>query len=468
MDQFKSLSFASRVYLLSSDAEAAFQIYFESLKNHFKRYKDSESKINDIEFEIADKLDEIFASKDHINKDDIDKIIQFFGYAEQWDQQFASEEPLKNNNETPFFLEPKTALIGGVCSGLSTYFSINVTLLRALTIVLSIMFFPLFIFYLILWWLAPTAQTHAIKENTRRFSKQSSYLKKAATILSAFLSKFLAIIFLVIAGLFIFAIVITVIYLIDQQQLDLLQIQIFTRNIQAFYIVSLFAAVLLPFLLIFMLGLRILRNRPYFKYTWTLTIALWFSSVVFLLYQSSLIQNEFDYESSYTVTQYLAKEASKTVILRTNFSEDDNLYTFLAPDINLITSAQSDSVRIQTRYTAVGASRKSARENANKIIYEAVLRNNKVLLENQFSFTEETPYRLQAVEIDIYVPLHSKVQISNFHPDFFYIEDRRHRYANRSEWRFNRGFKLENRLQRTFEESLKLKSTKNGFEIDSY
>lgn len=468
MNQYKSLSFASRIYLLTPEAFAAFEVYLKSLQTHFKRYTDSEKKVETVEFEIADKFDAIIASKDHLEKADVEKIISHFGYAEDWDKRFSTRETRNDQSDIPpFFLDKKNALIGGVCAGLSNYFKVNVTLVRALTVVLTILFVPLLFFYLAIWWLAPQSLARK-KTQSSSFLMDSSIFKKATQMLSTFFSKFIGIIFLLVALTFIAAITIGVIYFINEQQLDILQIQIFPRDVQGFYVVSLFASVLIPFILIFMLGLRILNNKPFFRFTWTGTTLIWVMSVIYLVYYSQQIRNEFDYVSSFSEVQFLDTSNLDAVRIRTNFSEVDDFYGFLAPDVNLITTNKYDSIRIVTRYTASGASGKGARENARKIIYEPKLRNSTILLENQFTFFEETPYRLQRVEVDMYVPEGLSLEISNFNHDFFYIENKRVRYANRGEWRFNRSLEINQHSFPKFEDNLRIKSTKNGFELETY
>jgi phage shock protein PspC (stress-responsive transcriptional regulator) len=470
MEKTKALHLASRVYLFELEAFASFQVYHDSLKSHFNRYQDSREKVETIEFEFADFLDTRLLEKQTINKIDVDLLILNFGYSDKWDAQYQKAEAEETDERLPFFLDQKNRLIGGVCSGLAIYFRFDLTLFRILTVIATIVFLPLIFFYIALWIFGPSYASAYQKKhaNIQDNEVKTNVIKDIAVGASSLISKIIGIIFVIVAVALTLAVIALIMLLIDQQQINILELRVFETSVQNLFVVSLFVAILFPFLMIFLLGLRLIRNKALPKYSWTTLFGLWIASVGFLGVHSSDLSNQFDYLSSYQSDIILSKANSEHIEIQTNFRPNENRYDLLTPEVNIVSSPRHDSVVIRVRYFSSGSSRKSARENAETIYFEPIIHGNTINIDNTIAFESNILFRLQRVEVTIYVPKYSSVKVTNYNRDFVFIENKKFSYAKRYSGRFNKNQKLGNDYFPAFADELYLKNSKSGFEIESH
>ncbi|MBS9767435.1 MAG: PspC domain-containing protein [Flavobacteriaceae bacterium] len=167
----------------------------ETAYHHLKKYLDAityslreneESRkeiLDDIESRISELLTERITNKRQVvSKNDIDEIIKIMGKPEDYlvdDELFNDDEiPPKKSKIKKLFRDMDNKYLGGVCSGLAHYISIDAVWVRLIFIVLllsglgmrfgdytliKIGFFPLIFVYILLWILIPPAQTTAEK-----------------------------------------------------------------------------------------------------------------------------------------------------------------------------------------------------------------------------------------------------------------------------------------------------------------
>lgn len=156
-------------FLIEEDGYELLQDYLKRLENALQNQEGSKDIIEDVELRIAElcssKLND---QKTVIEESDIRDILATLGdpeeYVELDDEEATSARSTYESNsdqssEKRLFRDIDRATIGGVCAGLSSFFNIDVVIIRAIFVVLFLFGgfgFPL---YIILWIIIPKAQT---------------------------------------------------------------------------------------------------------------------------------------------------------------------------------------------------------------------------------------------------------------------------------------------------------------------
>ncbi len=176
MKQVININFQGRVVPIEVTAFEILKNYTESLNRYFAAEEGKEEIINDIESRIGELFQErLKEGSTCICDDDINAIIRSMGRPEDFETDQATvdavNESYKQSNagqsaphgttgtNKRLFRDENNKVLGGVCSGLSNYFGIDVVVVRIIFVVL---FGALFIPYLILWVAIPSTATTEI------------------------------------------------------------------------------------------------------------------------------------------------------------------------------------------------------------------------------------------------------------------------------------------------------------------
>lgn len=169
-------------FTMDEDAYALLSKYLETLKHAFSTSNYDEDLIDDFEGRIAELLMAETASgaqivtlrmvediisrigrPEEIVEDSVETLDDPAGEEVEVETETCEEPPLYTPKDKPrhrLYRDPRNKILGGVCSGIASYFGIDVTFVRLLFIVLGICSFStLFIIYLVLWIAMPEAQT---------------------------------------------------------------------------------------------------------------------------------------------------------------------------------------------------------------------------------------------------------------------------------------------------------------------
>jgi phage shock protein PspC (stress-responsive transcriptional regulator) len=216
MKETIKINLNQRLFDLDADAYEKLKQYLDSLRNIFQKTPNEADEIlQDIEQRIAEILEEkLKSSKQVVTLSDIDEVILMMGTAED----FARDAEMNNDNEDyqqssksrsnaefdrqhrRLYRDIENNIIGGVCSGLASYFNIDPVWIRLAFIALLFFEGLGFIAYIILWIAVPGARTTAqklqmkgkavtieniqqsvkrefikVKDNLNNFSKSESY-----------------------------------------------------------------------------------------------------------------------------------------------------------------------------------------------------------------------------------------------------------------------------------------------------
>ena len=172
MKKVININFQGRVIPIEEEAYAELKKYVESLQRHFANEEGKEEIINDIENRIAELFSEKLknAAEPLITEATVAAIIASIGRPEEFDGdtvEFASTTTSTNttSNKTNNSFEPRGSLfrnehdkmLGGVCSGLSTYLRIDTTIIRVIFALFTLGAFGTgLLIYIILWAILPT------------------------------------------------------------------------------------------------------------------------------------------------------------------------------------------------------------------------------------------------------------------------------------------------------------------------
>ncbi|MBN2350904.1 MAG: PspC domain-containing protein [Bacteroidales bacterium] len=170
MKKTLTINLAGLVFNIDEDAYSKLKEYLETIEAQFSNEQDPKEIMTDIESRIAELLNSRKPDKQQaVTIEDINEIITIMGNPDE----FADEE--KSNGQTytsrkgyrRMYRDPDSRIIGGVCSGLGAYWSIDPSIIRIVFVVLTIFGFAGVLIYLILWIVLPEANTVAQKLEMR-------------------------------------------------------------------------------------------------------------------------------------------------------------------------------------------------------------------------------------------------------------------------------------------------------------
>ena len=174
MNKIYNINLGGYPFTIDDDAYIVLNKYLKTISNHFSRSEGCEDIISDIESRIAELFNEHMQGQPIVSMRQVDKMISIMGTPEEFGAAPESDNIKENNarrgsRESSFqpgkrlFRDPDASIIGGVCSGISSYLGIRDPVW--IRIAFAIGFFTGFgvIAYLILWIALPEAKTAADK-----------------------------------------------------------------------------------------------------------------------------------------------------------------------------------------------------------------------------------------------------------------------------------------------------------------
>jgi len=166
MKKTLTISISGFVFHVEEDAYEKLHLYLEAINSHFKGFAGKEEVISDVEARIAEILQKnISESKEVITIADIEEVIAIMGQP----SDFGMDEETEPGAPSPYYSalpkrlyrDPERKMIGGVCTGLGSYFNIDPVWVRVIFLVsIAVSGFGLLV-YIILWIVVPEARTTA-------------------------------------------------------------------------------------------------------------------------------------------------------------------------------------------------------------------------------------------------------------------------------------------------------------------
>jgi phage shock protein PspC (stress-responsive transcriptional regulator) len=182
MKKVININFSGRLINIEEDAYTQLQTYMESLKKYFSNEEGKEEIIADIENRIA----EIFYDKQNkglaaITTIEVDEIMATIGKPEDFGEpeeantqnnsnaSNASSEQKQYVNRGKLYRNANDKMLGGVCSGVATYFNIDIVLVRVIFAILLFGAGAGFFLYIILWIVLPESTVASVSMERKLF-----------------------------------------------------------------------------------------------------------------------------------------------------------------------------------------------------------------------------------------------------------------------------------------------------------
>lgn len=175
-----NINLAGFVFYIDEDAYEELQKYLKNIKTYLGNTEGREEIIDDIESRIAELFSE--KQKQVITLIEVSEVIEVMGQPEDYMSEDEIEEKTsyKSSNKR-LYRDPDSTVLGGVCSGIGHYLSIDAIWIRL--IFLAMVWSGVSIlFYFILWAIIPKAETTAqkleMKGKAATFSNIEDYVRK--------------------------------------------------------------------------------------------------------------------------------------------------------------------------------------------------------------------------------------------------------------------------------------------------
>ena len=470
MNKTVNINLGGIIFHIDEDAFEKLNAYLTSIKTHFQNEEGCDEIAADIEARIAEILQE--RNTLIISHDDVDSIISIMGKPESYEEN-AKQEPNEHSFETSrknkkrIYRDKDNEIIGGVCSGIASYFDLDPVIIRLLFVIGLFMGGGVLV-YIILWAIIPEAKTTAEKlqmkgeavnaENIKKtiqqefenlkstiekvdasnhknkvksmFQSIATFIFSLITYLLKFIGKFLGVILLLIGVILSFMIVAnlfgtgdSIIYInsnnIHSYNLsNYFPLIIDNPNLQGITVLGILLFIGIPVFQIIWLSIRILFSIPkQSTSTRCIMASSWVIGIGCLIYVGIQATSNFQNESYneeiveldvYTDTLNLElsdNEYFNTQQKNVSFYFDEELETLLSTNVELdIKQSKGENFELKIKKVSNGKNQKQAKINASKINYDFVLEDNQLYFDNYLSLEEEQGFRFQSLELTLYVP----------------------------------------------------------------
>ncbi|OYX84473.1 MAG: hypothetical protein B7Y83_08100 [Flavobacteriales bacterium 32-34-25] len=474
MNKTVNINLGGMFFHIDEDAYQKLSRYFDAIKRSLTNSSGQDEIIKDIEMRIAELLNEKQISEKHVvGLKDVDEVIAVMGQPEDY---IIEEEPrtFENQNQQSsrikskkLYRDSEKGIIGGVASGLSHYFGIDVVWIRIILVLFVFLGFGSGIFaYIILWIVTPEAQTTSEKlemtgeavnisniekkvreefENVSEKIKNADYdkygnqIKKGANKVGNSLGNFILSIFQIIAKFLGIILIIT-----GLVTLVLLLIGVFTLGTNSFidfpwqgfietgnftdypiwsFGLLMFFAVGIPFFFLTLLGFKLLAPNTksigsIAKYT---LLAIWLIAIVLAISLGIKQASAFAMDGRVVQKETLNLTLKDTLLIKFKhndyFAKDiyDRSEFKITTDSTNNDIIYSNEVRfrikksnenysyIQIEKEAKGKSFSEAREKANQIRYQYKIIGNQLIFDNYLLTDLKNKFRNQEVEITLFL-----------------------------------------------------------------
>src|SRR5690242_3648624 len=149
MKKIININLSSRLIPIEDTAYELLKNYLDSLNRHFGREEGGEEIVGDIENRIAEVFQDKLKKGAHcITDDDVNEMIRVMGRPEQLEEEtatrpsektasFGAQEQMPPPSGTKRLTRDENdQVVGGVCSGIASYFGIDPVIVRILAFLL--------------------------------------------------------------------------------------------------------------------------------------------------------------------------------------------------------------------------------------------------------------------------------------------------------------------------------------------
>jgi len=178
------INLSGLIFHIDDDAYDKLKTYLDTISRHFSNKEESKEIIDDIEARIAELFQERITDETQvITLAIVNEVIDIMGNpediadsGEETDSQSSFHETYSGNKR--LYRDPENSVIGGVCGGLSAYFSVDPLIFRLLFVIFFFAGGASILVYIILWIVLPKAESAAQKLEMRGEKVNVSNLEK--------------------------------------------------------------------------------------------------------------------------------------------------------------------------------------------------------------------------------------------------------------------------------------------------
>ena len=374
-----------------------------------------------------------------------------------------------------FYRDNDSKVLGGVCSGLAAYFGVDITVIRLLFVVGVFLFGTGFLAYIILWIVAPKAQTLTQKmemkgepvtlSNIETNIKESINVDKNApengltkVLLFPFrlvgiiikglgeILKNLGPVVRVLAGivlmLFSLSILVAVVASIaaffgvvsgieGTEFFDNSPFKVFSQDIHPMTGFFAFLAMFTPFLALLLVGLILVSNRSIgTRNFWISLLGLWLAGLMGTGILATKYAFNFKKKGRIEQTKnYPFTLSGKTLVLSSNNNQDDNFDGMqIKEDVNVsLEGYEGTDLKLEQRFEASGRTKVEAEANAKNILYNIAQKDSILAFDQKILLPEKARFRGQDLEMTLYIPFEKPFKITQDFYHSVYRSDWNHR-----------------------------------------
>ncbi|MBL4745256.1 MAG: PspC domain-containing protein [Flavobacteriaceae bacterium] len=488
MNKTININLGSIFFHIDESAYQKLKQYLEAIRRSLSDDPQGKDEIiSDIEARIAELLSErVKNERQVINETDIVEVTKIMGQPEDYagDEEFFEEQPKtqKSRSNKKLFRDGDDKFLGGVSSGMAHYLGIDTFWMRVIWIALTPFTSGMnLLLYPFLWILLPEAQTTAeklqmkgeavnisniekkireeltdisaqVKEGASDFSEKvkntdyKKYEKKAKSglqdiletlgkifkILFKILGKFMGVLIIFIAASTLLCLIIALFSWVSFEVIgfggNLVNFPIFIYDsIIPFWLLGILFFIIagIPFIVLFILGLRILSSnvksigmttKLSFLGIWIVAIlGISFSGIEFAAQRAHTGAAIFKQDlvvapsETFTIKMIENEELSNKTRLRYNEGYetvfDGDQMKLLSNRVQFdIKHTDGNVARIKIRKSAEAKSRLKANTLAESIDYDFDLTENNLLLNGYFLTVNNNKYRELYIDITVYLP----------------------------------------------------------------
>ncbi|MFL0131681.1 PspC domain-containing protein, partial [Tenacibaculum maritimum] len=461
--------------------------------------------IADIEARISELLlERITDARQVVNNTDIDDIITIMGQPEDYtdteDTFTDSSSSKRKTNIRKLFRDGNDKFLGGVASGLSHYFNIDVIWVRIAFIALTFGFGFSPLVYIMLWILLPEAKTTSEKlqmegedvnidniekkirdefnyfsskikdgaselgdkvasadyEKLRNQTKSGLHdflntLGKITTAIFSIFGKFIGVLLMLVAAIVLLSLIIggfsigSLEFINIGNNITYYPAFFYDSILPKWILILLFLIVIgIPFLILFILGLRIISSsiNKLTKTTSLTLLGVWILAVFGLTFTGIEYGTTKAYDGLKVTKSNLPFNSKDTIHLKV--VNNDELYyrhnfrrrkSHHIVDFNGKEKSYCNNVKIDVQESDInipfievkkyseGKNRREANEYAKEILYQFNTTNNEIILNGYFLSSPNNLYKDESVLVTIYIPKGTTIFFTHSSKHFLYQID---------------------------------------------
>jgi phage shock protein PspC (stress-responsive transcriptional regulator) len=457
MKKTNYINLSGMAFKIEEDAYERLSAYLDDIEAHLEQEEEASETLTDIETRIAELFSAVLLSSDNaVTITEVEDVIKTLGKPEDFVSQENAEKP-KNQKRGSWrsrrlYRDPNNRIIGGVCSGLGTYFNVDPVLFRII-FVIGLLSGISPIPYILLWIIVPKAKTieqrammtagYDASTSRKRTASQNRQQSDNYKLNLKPLKTFLGI--LIIIGVIFMLFAFTIVFFVIQFNYGSDIYVIWTREITGLFLdgnTAIYAltgiglVILIPVIMLLYAGLSLIFSFVRGGRLLSLTgLFLWLVGIGLVIFASINTARHFTEKTIVTQTDILETVESDKIFLKKAPSEQfsnklfnvnvndmkiyihdkkiekDNKKTVYVnkqlivegrPVINIIKNADQFSITVEKE--SLGPDITEAEANALNIEYFWVQKENEILLDRIFTLAEGAIIRGQKLTVKVEIP----------------------------------------------------------------